>query len=290
MNKHLFQPFDYTYDISKGCKIVNVFFPQDCENNCPFCTTKSWYKDTNIDKWWISLIKVMTSEPDIVIITGGEPLSNHQLLKEVVFLIRKLGKDNLELYINTSPTEEMIDHGLFPFINENFNGLNFSAHNFNMTDTLLRYFIYNLNIPIRINYVLPENVDLQFVEDIIEHFYNYVMAIRNHGYDTTLVLREDYRNITRENLFDFNTPVLNFLTEKYELVSHQYCHFCCNFNFRTLSKLKIRYHRGTNNTSAKIGSLTEHMELILAPNGEIYTDWDMSKEGLDELIKKRKSK
>lgn len=227
----------------------------------------------------------MTSEPDIVIITGGEPLSNHQLLKEVVFLIRKLGKDSLKLYINTSPTVEMFDYGLFSFINENFNGLNFSAHDISMTDTLLKSFISNLNIPIRINYVLPGNVDLLFIEDIINHFYSYVAMIGN-GYNTTLVLREDYRNITRENLFDFNTPVLNFLTEKYELVSHQYCHFCCNFNFRTPGKLKIRYHRGTNNTSVKIGSLTEHMELILAPNGEIYTDWDMSKEGLDELIKK----
>ena len=143
------------------------------------------------------------------------------------------------------------------------------------------------SIPIRINWVMPENVDLLLVEHISEHFFNYVGIIENYGYDITLVLREDYRNITRENLFDFNNPVLNFLTEKFELVSHQYCHFCCNFNFRTPGKLKIRYHRGTNNTSAKIGSLTEHMELILAPNGEIYTDWDMSKEGLYELLIKK---
>lgn len=32
------------------------------------------------------------------------------------------------------------------------------------------------------------------------------------------------------------------------------------------------------------------MELILAPNGEIYTDWDMSKEGLDELLIKKEIK
>lgn len=179
MNKHLFQPFDYTYDVSKGCKIVNVFFPQDCGNNCPFCTTKSWYKDTNINKWWQSLIKVMSSEPDIVIITGGEPLSNRQLLEEAVFLIRKLGKENLELYINTSPTEEMMDYRLFSFINKNFNGLNFSAHNISRTDALLRSFIDCLEIPIRINYVLPENVDLLLIEDIITHFFNYVEMIKD---------------------------------------------------------------------------------------------------------------
>lgn len=266
--RHTFQPYDYTYNMQNTCKIVNVFFPENCTNNCKFCTTKQWYEKVNKEKWWINLFKIMQSCPEIIIITGGEPLINHKELCEIVTYIRTFDPYNsgLKLYLNTSWIDSMVDENIVDFINHNFDGINISRHQPGSIKLLNK-----IKIPIRINCVITKKFNPQ---RHIDYYMNKKVE---------LVFREDYRNITREELFNFNSPVLKYLTSHYELVSHQYCHFCCNFNFITQKELKIRYHRGTNTTSTKIGTITEHMELILAPNGEIYTDWDKSKQGLKEL-------
>lgn len=267
--RHTFQPYDYTYNMQNTCKIVNVFFPENCTNNCSFCTTKEWYKNIDKNKWWDNLDKILCGFPEIIIITGGEPLINHEELYKIVTYIRTFdpGNSRLKLYLNTSWIDSMVDNDIIKFINYNFDGINISRHQPG------RIKLFNkIKVPIRINCIItPKFAPQKYIDYYIDK-------------KVELVFREDYRNITRENLFNFDSPVLKYLTSHYELVSHQYCHFCCNFNFITQKELKIRYHRGINTTSTKIGTITEHMELILAPNGEIYTDWNKTKKGLKELI------
>ena len=269
--KHIFQEFDHVYTMDKPCKIVNVFAPFDCNQNCVFCSTKEWYKDANYEKWKISLNKVIYSKPNILIITGGEPLLYLDELNEIL----KMSITCPEVYINTSfntNTREFVTLANDFFRKGNLKGVNISRH----------YpaeipFIDKMDFPIRINAVLEESNPVVQVKSLIDYYKNC---------KATLTLRENYTKINRANLYDFNGEVLRYLTENYLLIEQQYCHFCSNFTFMIPnSKLKIRYHRGTNLTSAKIGTITEHMELVLAPNGIIYSDWDKTTEGVEELLK-----
>lgn len=269
MKKHTFQPYDHTYNMENACKIVNVFFPTDCKQNCALCTTKEWYKEINEEEWRKSLKKLMENDPDIVIITGGEPLVDHSKFYETVKYIKRFNPYNykLELYLSTAWYDWTISKELIDFINTEFNGINISRH-----DPRNIIGFDKIKIPVRINCMITPDL---VIENHIDYFINH---------KATLVFREDYRYVDRKELFEFDSPVLKFLTDHFELESSQYCHFCCNFNFKTQKELKIRYHKGTNLTSAKIGNITEHMEIILAPNGEIYTDWNKTKEGLNELL------
>lgn len=100
--KHIFQEFDHVYKIGESaCKIVNIFFPNDCENNCPFCTTKEWYKDINYEKWKESFNKVIKSKSDIIVITGGEPISDIKLLDNMLSEINFL-PNMTKVYVNAS--------------------------------------------------------------------------------------------------------------------------------------------------------------------------------------------
>jgi hypothetical protein len=92
--------------------------------------------------------------------------------------------------------------------------------------------------------------------------------------------------INKNNLYDLDNPIVDFLTENYEYDGQLYCHACSKTFFKD-EKFGgiIRYHRGLQNTRIKIGKLCELQELVLFPDGKLHSDWDGTDDGLDEYLK-----
>ena len=69
-----------------------IFVPFDCDNNCPFCTSKKMYKSIalNPDKI-IKQIEQLNNNFDIVeyVLTGGEPFANLEETKRIIKAMKK---------------------------------------------------------------------------------------------------------------------------------------------------------------------------------------------------------
>ena len=71
---------------------LTVFVPYDCQNNCNFCTSKESYKT---DKPSVENVKFQLNRffEDFnypikdVVFTGGEPMSNITVLKDLVKIV-----------------------------------------------------------------------------------------------------------------------------------------------------------------------------------------------------------
>lgn len=278
MKQHFFPEDEALYHFGTSPNsIVNVFVPYDCYFHCPFCTTKEWYKDINIGKWWESFNRVLRNKPKVIMLTGGEPITDLEFLDQILVAIDKSNfpAKQTSVYVNTSfigatgylekAACVLIDHHM------SIKGINISRHK--PSEISHREWLRGI-IPIRVNILIQgENFNP------VEHIKFWA------GKHVEISFREDYKNVTQASLFDFSSPVLKYLTENCILQSTNYCHFCNNLTFwDARNNLSIRYHRGLPYTSAKIGTLAEHMEAILAPNGELYSDWDCSSEGIDALL------
>jgi organic radical activating enzyme len=250
-------------------KMISAFFPCDCNKNCTFCTTKHLYKDVNVNKFRETLINVIDSDIEEIVFTGGEPLSNLNLLEEFLVLSK-----NKKVYINTCFNQNIEEAVILINSHKNILGVNISRHDY--SDNLYKEYIKQINCNVRINVVNydPENIPL------------YISQWNNLKEDLNITFREDYRNVNIENMYNFNTPTLNYLTLNYKFYSQVYCHVCNKYMFKTDDGFLIRYHRGLNNTRIKIGVLTEIQEFVLFPNGNLYTDWDGTNNGLIEISSK----
>lgn len=255
------------YIIGKNSgKMVSMFFPEDCRQNCTFCTTKHLYKDINKTKFKKTLLKIAKSDIEEVIFTGGEPLLNISLLKEYLEIVK-----NKTVYINTYFLDN-IDKAIEIFnIYNNIKGINISRHSL---DTINIDKILQIDKPIRINIVNYKISDI----------YKYVNLWKNYK-NIELTFREDYRTVNANNIYDFQTDTLIYLTTNYDLYSQVYCHVCNKYMFKLKNGFVIRYHRGLPNTRIKIGVLTEIQEFVVFPNGKLCTDWDGTTNGLKEISK-----
>lgn len=145
------------YLSGRGNLACTIFVPWDCNNNCPFCTSKQMYSDMkndfNLDEI-INKIKILNNNHIIkeYVLTGGEPLSNLENLKKIINSMNKV------VYINTTlPKMDNIDEVIEYINNEpKIGGINISRHlNYQFdsptsTDDKLMSIIK----PIRINTVL----------------------------------------------------------------------------------------------------------------------------------------
>lgn len=258
-----------------------IFVPFDCNNKCPFCTSKEMYSNgkfkLDIDAIIESVVKI-NHNTDIqeYVLTGGEPFANLPILKKIVNVANKPIFINTTLPLHNGDIDEIID-----YINneEKIKGINISRHiGFNFTGVADLNMIDRIEKPIRINTVMPKNVPLKIekginilvFEDFMKNFYKFV---EEWGNEKRLInLRADYSKITFENLKSFDI-VEQHLATKYRHMGGGGC-LVCNTVLFDAGKCFIQYHRGKMYSSVTMGDNKTYInDVIMAMDGTIYPDW-----------------
>ena len=244
-----------------------IFVPYDCDNNCPFCTSKWMYRDggieMNIDKI-IEMIDCINHTPTIseFVITGGEPIANIELLKQIVDACDK------PVFINTTLPKKYMDAAI-EYINseDKISGVNISRQ-FTMkvyNNIASPNDILKINKPIRINVMRTEN----YKEYLDEFMKTWILRT-----DIMLNLREDYRYTTKENL-KVRNDVVDYLANKFVYINAGGCMVCNGETFvNPYTSQFIHYHRGIEHSCVRYESRTYVNDVIIRPDGNVFDDWD----------------
>lgn len=260
-----------TFTSGRGNLACTIFVPYDCDNNCPFCTSKAMYgelKDSFNVEEIINKINLLNYNDGIkeYVLTGGEPLANLPLLKRIVNAMAK------KCFINTTlPAYAHIDEAIDYINNEpKIAGINISRHlNYKFdgpTSTNDKLDMIQKNI--RINTILPTKLD----HDKLMKF------IADYSRPTRLInLRADYRKIDTTTLKDRN-HIVDFLAEHFNYMGTTTCLVCNSEFFAREDGNQICYHRGLQYSSYQVGNKCYVNDVLITPDGKIYKDWDFSTE------------
>ena len=258
------------YKIGRNNLAATIYVQYDCDNNCPFCTSKIEYRQhfPNVGRI-VQALKSLVDNPLIqdIVFTGGEPLANMTILKMLVDITRNKGKN---VFINTTFPKDSHD-SLFYLLEEgNVSGINISRHESSYEqDSKLFYniapdwLISKISVPVKINAVVT-NVD-SFITKLP------AMINRWNKPNIRLCIRHDFRTTTFTNLHTLtDDPILNYLIQNYSFESHTFCDVCDTVNFEE----GISYHRGMEHSSIKMGDTVIVNDIIVFPDGFIAYDWD----------------
>ena len=258
------------YKIGRNNLAATIYVPYDCDNNCPFCTSKIEYRQhfPNVGRI-VQALKSLVDNPLIqdIVFTGGEPLANMTILKMLVDITRNKGKN---VFINTTFPKDSHD-SLFYLLEEgNVSGINISRHESSYEqDSKLFYniapdwLISKISVPVKINAVVT-NVD-SFITKLP------AMINRWNKPNIRLCIRHDFRTTTFTNLHTLtDDPILNYLIQNYSFELHTFCDVCDTVNFEE----GISYHRGMEHSSIKMGDTVIVNDIIVFPDGFIAYDWD----------------
>lgn len=257
-----------------------IFVPYDCDNNCPFCTSKWMYRESgikmDIDKI-IEMIKVVNLSKTVMefVITGGEPTANLDMLKRIVRACDK------PVYINTTLPKKNIDN-VIRYINTEpkIKGINVSRQ-FGRLNNLYKFVaspedLRKLRKPVRINVMRSKN----WLEELDTFMETWIL---NQHF--LLNLREDYRYITKENL-KVRNEVVDYLANRFVYLGGNGCMVCNGETFVNPENDKfIHYHRGIEHSCVRFENKTYINDLIIRPDGRAFDDWDWSVEMSGDLIK-----
>lgn len=258
------------YISGRGNLACTIFVPWDCNNNCPFCTSKPMYKEMK-ERFNLEEIinKIYTLNHNHIIreyvLTGGEPLSNLENLKRIVDAMEKV------VYINTTlPKIDNIDEVIEYINNEpKIGGINISRHlNYQFdSPTSTDDKLMSITKPIRINTVLPKKLDVAKLFKFINQY----------GSEQRLInLREDYRYIDTTTLKDRNETD-DLLANYFDYVGTNTC-MVCNSEFFKAPNCLVCYHRGLQYSSYQLKDKCYINDVLITPDGKIYQDWDFTKE------------
>lgn len=278
------------YIIGREDISATIFVPYDCQNNCPFCNSKSMYdgiegKYENILDELKNSIKFL-SENGIVswVLTGGEPFSDLNKLKIIIDEIKKNAEfpDELKIYVNTTlPKIAGVDN-VIEFINNednHINGISVSRH-FNtfeedsrfLTDIFEDELISEIDTSVRINIVVTNNIDVRKV-------------VERYNKNLVLNFRKNYLEETLETLHD-KDDFFNLLNDNFEHIRHTQCNVCDTDVFVDEKGRIIQYHKGTMLSSFTQDDITEINDFIINIDGKTYTDWDFKTEITQEIFDK----
>lgn len=284
------------YDLS-----ATIYVPVDCKYNCKFCTSKWIYKNLNHNwnQMKNSIHKLIDFGISIFVLTGGDPLEDLTVTKQIVDEIRNYkSTENKKrmIYVNTNfpigiRYEDKSVEEKISFINENLNGFSFSLrfnknyyYNYTADLTNTEINILNkINIPFRINLVFDDNFRLNYLNDTLSHLKSQLKGNNKYVFN----LREDFRKTTNETLHE-RDEVFKYLFEKYKFINHEECNVCNVDVFLDDDNIPILYHKGLMFTLFKLSRHKyEVNDIIVHPNGKIYFDWDFNEEfkcNLNEII------
>lgn len=259
------------FKVGRDNLALTVFIPQDCGNNCPFCTSKEEYRTcppdisavlTSIQKFIDARVKI----PDIVI-TGGEPFANLDVFKKVLNKVIRIQHNHI--YVNTTfPYENREEILSFLRSDSYITGINISRHINDVFSERVsgRLTLKRIRKPVRINCVIGDDT----TDDEIKNFVNQYHEIGEINF------RADYTTITPESLHSFSHPLFIKLDEIYGYVRKSMCNVCdsCNFRYRDHGLAHgIHLHRGVENSHIEFGRWTEINDIIIKQDGEIRYDW-----------------
>ena len=273
---------------SKKDKMCTVYFPADCKNNCKFCTSKAFYKKNvpNPKEVLAWLHAFADSDLSEIVITGGEPMSNLDLLKEILDICK-----NKTVYINTLGCK-VNQYESVKLVNSSpcVKGINISRHttSYKTDQTFLHGIakdeeVLKINTNVRINCFVGDKIDKDKMKKILNRWEPIWEKKKNHSLD--LSFRHDYNKIVPENMHLLDTESIVVATELADYYGRVYCHACDKVLFKTKKGMDFRIHRGLPNTRVKIGNIIEMQELVLFPDGVLCTDWDKTQDGLDYYLK-----
>ena len=258
------------YKIGRNNLAATIYVPYDCDNNCPFCTSKIEYRQhfPNVGRI-VQALKSLVDNPLIqdIVFTGGEPLANMTILKMLVDITRNKGKN---VFINTTFPKDSHNFLFYLLEEGNVSGINISRHESSYEqDSKLFYniapdwLISKISVPVKINAVVT-NVD-SFITKLP------AMINRWNKPNIRLCIRHDFRTTTFTNLHTLtDDPILNYLIQNYSFESHTFCDVCDTVNFEE----GISYHRGMEHSSIKMGDTVIVNDIIVFPDGFIAYDWD----------------
>lgn len=283
------------YDLS-----ATIYVPVDCKYNCKFCTSKWIYKNLNHNwnQMKNSIHKLIDFGINIFVLTGGEPLEDLTITKQIVDEIRNYkSTENKKriIYCNTNfpigisyENDESVKEKI-SFINENLDGLSFSlrfsnnyGYDADLKDTEIKI-LNKINIPFRINLVLDDNFYLDNLDKTLSR-----LKYKLKGNDKYVFnLREDFRKTTNETLHE-RDEVFKYLFKKYKFINHEECNVCNVDVFLDNDNIPILYHKGLMFTLFKLSRHKyEANDIIIHPNGKIYFDWNFNEEfkcNINEII------
>lgn len=287
-NKYVLSDSEVTYTLeTKKDKMCTVYFPNDCKNDCKFCTSKAFYnmnipnKEAVIE--WLKAFE--KSDLTEIVITGGEPMSDINLLKIMLFICK-----NKNVYINTT----FLENGKEEFIElvnsyKNVKGINISRHtdSYDKDCNILKGIakdqdVLKINTNVRINCFVGNSISADKMARIIKRWEPIWEKKNNNSLDISF--RHDYNIIVPETLHALDTESILAATSLADYYGRVYCHVCDKVLFKTKKGMNFRIHRGLQNTRIKIGNITEMQELVLFPDGALCTDWDKTTDGIEEYL------
>ena len=248
---------------------ATIFVPFSCGNNCSFCNTNILYKDFEYKPEYLeNIIKAIEAcnACDAVsefVITGGEPLMNLDVLKEIIGACKK------KVFINTSlPIVKNLQECI-EYINQEpiIEGINISRH-VNTVHNVKTADLKTMNMirkHVRINCIVTEDM---LGQKLIDYIYYFATPYR------MINLRADYRTINTDNLKN-RGKISQWLLDNFKYEFSNNC-LVCNSEFYSDNKyVVICYHRGLEHSCVITKEYTYVNDIIIDMYGNIYKDWDM---------------
>ena len=272
--------------IGRNNLALTIFVPFDCSNNCYFCTSKAGYKTNpaNLRKVKEAICEFFTDYRfpiTDVVFTGGEPMENIPVLKELIDLI----PSDKNVFINTS----FINKNVIDFCNlvnneDKIKGISISRHGDTYEEDykLLRnicpdVFVTLFTKPVRINCVVGNLIKEEQISKIIERW----KKLR-----VLLSFRKDFTTVKTDldlhNPYDYVPRELIRLGYTYE--GHTQCNVCDTTRFRWCANSYVQYHKGFEHTALEKDGTLEINDLIIFQDGRFAYDWsDCREEVVEEL-------
>lgn len=248
---------------------ATIFVPVKCGNNCPFCSTNQMYEGfVFTDEIMNNIIEKihLCNDSNVVnefVITGGEPLMNLDILKQIINECEK------PVFINTSfPIVKNIDECI-DYINSEhkIHGISVSRHIgvAHAVKTVGIEYLDKIKKSVRINCVVNESM---LGDNLIKFIYEYSSPYR------MINLRADYRTITTDNLKSRDTIDV-WLLDHFRYEGANGCLVCNSEFFSDDDQTVICYHRGIEHSCVKCKNYCYVNDIIIDMYGNMFKDWDM---------------
>lgn len=251
---------------------LTIHVPTPCKNNCSFCINKYYYK--NIEPDWNKIDRNIPLVLDRygkyiqnIVISGGEPFEDiDSLIQLCIFIKHHINKN---IYVNTQFPSDKYNE----FIEESYmfskcvDGISISRHKEFKTKSITKEQILKLAsfMSVRLNCIFNEQTD---VDNIIKEY---------KDTNITVNFRRDFRYITKDNLHIIEPELISKLGDCY-IVDRSRCNICDTKRVILKDNYKADFyiHSGIENTCVRIiDDYYELHDIVIAPDGNAYDDWDL---------------